>query len=135
MLHEVNEILEPERGGFFVDVTLGAGGHAEALLERAPAVRVLGVDRDPQALALARQRLSRFADRIELLEEDFGNLDQILGRFPPQTEFWRTWASPRCNSIGPSADFRFAATDRWTCEWAQAAGPPPTSCRRLRPKN
>jgi len=83
LLHEVNEILEPERGGFFVDVTLGAGGHAEALLERAPAVRVLGVDRDPQALALARQRLSRFADRIELLEEDFGNLDQILGRFPP----------------------------------------------------
>ena len=74
------ESLEPERGGLFVDATLGAGGHAEALLERGPGIRLLGIDRDPAALDLARKRLARFADRIELLEEDFGNLDLILER-------------------------------------------------------
>ncbi len=73
-------MLEPERGGLFVDATLGAGGHAQALLERGPEIRLLGIDRDPDALDLARKRLARFADRIELVEENFGNLDLILER-------------------------------------------------------
>ena len=61
---EVVTLLKPERGGFFVDATLGAGGHAEALLERGPRIRLLGLDRDPDALAGARERLSRFGDRV-----------------------------------------------------------------------
>ena len=76
-------MLEPERGGFFVDATVGAGGHAEFLLERGTEIRLLGIDRDPDALALAGERLARFAQRFELLAGDFADLDALLaGRLP-----------------------------------------------------
>lgn len=75
-------ILAPERGGFFVDATLGAGGHAEALLERGPDLRLLGLDRDPDALAIARERLARFGERFELRQADFGDLAEALAGFP-----------------------------------------------------
>lgn len=52
--------------GWFVDGTLGAGGHAELLLEACPRVRLLGLDQDPLALALSRERLSRFGERVRL---------------------------------------------------------------------
>src|SRR5512135_3067839 len=64
LLREVVAALEPARGGVFVDATLGLGGHAEALLEASPLVRVVGIDRDPEALALAKERLERFGDRL-----------------------------------------------------------------------
>jgi 16S rRNA (cytosine1402-N4)-methyltransferase len=77
------EWLRPERGGFFVDATIGAGGHAEALLERGgPGLRLLGIDRDPEALALARKRLARFSPRVELREGDFSDLDALLSGLP-----------------------------------------------------
>jgi 16S rRNA (cytosine1402-N4)-methyltransferase len=77
------EILAPERGGFFVDATVGAGGHAEALLERGPRIRLLGLDRDPDALDLAGERLSRFGKRVELVAENFADLDRVLADRPP----------------------------------------------------
>ena len=76
-------MLEPERGGFFVDATVGAGGHAEFLLERGTELRLLGIDRDPEALALAGERLARFGERFELVAGDFADLDALLsGRLP-----------------------------------------------------
>ena len=72
------ELLAPERGGFFVDATVGAGGHARALLEAGPGIRLLGLDRDPDALGLARERLVGFADRVRLLEGNFGDLAELL---------------------------------------------------------
>jgi 16S rRNA (cytosine1402-N4)-methyltransferase len=77
------EGLRPERGGFFVDATLGAGGHARALLEQGPAIRLLGLDRDPDALAAARRVLSPFGSRVELREGDFSELDSLLADCPP----------------------------------------------------
>jgi 16S rRNA (cytosine1402-N4)-methyltransferase len=65
-----------------VDATLGAGGHAEALLERGPQIRLLGLDRDPDALAAARERLARFGDRVAFREADFGDLEAALEGFP-----------------------------------------------------
>jgi 16S rRNA (cytosine1402-N4)-methyltransferase len=76
------EILAPERGGFFVDATVGAGGHAEALLERGPRIRLLGLDRDPEALDLAQERLKRFGPRVELRSENFADLDRALEGLP-----------------------------------------------------
>ena len=52
------------QGAVCIDGTLGMGGHAEAILERCPAARVIGVDRDEEALALAGERLARFGDRF-----------------------------------------------------------------------
>ena len=62
---------------------MGAGGHAERLLERGPGIHLLGIDRDPDALALARERLARFAERVELVPGDFGDLDALLEEKPP----------------------------------------------------
>lgn len=71
--------LRPERGGTFVDCTVGLGGHAKALLD-AGATRVIGLDRDPDALARARATLSPWADRVELVHADYRSLDEVLDR-------------------------------------------------------
>jgi 16S rRNA (cytosine1402-N4)-methyltransferase len=62
---------------------VGAGGHAERLLERGPEARLLGIDRDPDALVLARERLARFAGRVDFVAGDFGDLDALLEDKPP----------------------------------------------------
>ncbi len=81
LLREVVAALEPARGGVFVDATLGLGGHAEALLEASDRVRVVGIDRDPEALAVARERLARFGDRLVTVqgrhEEVAAHLDAL----------------------------------------------------------
>jgi 16S rRNA (cytosine1402-N4)-methyltransferase len=76
---ETLQHLRPERGGLFVDCTVGPGGHARALLE-AGATRVVGLDRDPQALAVARAALAPWADRVELVHADYRELDEVLER-------------------------------------------------------
>jgi 16S rRNA (cytosine1402-N4)-methyltransferase len=65
-----------------VDATLGAGGHAAALLERGPDAILLGIDRDPGALALARESLGRFDGRVFLERANFGDLDSVLAGYP-----------------------------------------------------
>lgn len=76
------ELLAPERGGFFVDATVGAGGHAAALLEAGPGIELLGLDRDPDALALARARLAPFGERVRLAQLNFGDLGAALEGHP-----------------------------------------------------
>jgi 16S rRNA (cytosine1402-N4)-methyltransferase len=75
--------LAPGRGGTFVDVTLGLGGHAEALLEAGPEASLLGIDRDPEALELARRRLGRFAGRVELVAGEFRELERLAAHRAP----------------------------------------------------
>jgi 16S rRNA (cytosine1402-N4)-methyltransferase len=77
MVSEVLEHLAPERGGVFVDCTVGLGGHSTALLE-AGATRLIGFDRDPAALAVAAERLQRFGDRVTLVHSDFRAIDEVL---------------------------------------------------------
>ncbi len=77
MTAEVVTVLDPSRGGLFVDCTVGGGGHARALLE-AGADRVLGLDRDAEALAAAAGTLRRWVDRVDLAHADFRNLDRAL---------------------------------------------------------
>jgi 16S rRNA (cytosine1402-N4)-methyltransferase len=71
MVGEVLEALENARDGIILDGTLGGGGHAEAMLAAWPRCRVVGVDRDPEAIRAARDRLEPFAERIRLLEMRF----------------------------------------------------------------
>jgi len=77
LVDEVMTFLHPERGGLFVDCTLGLGGHTRALLASG-ASRVLGLDRDPAALALATARLAAEAGRIELVHCDYRDLERVL---------------------------------------------------------
>jgi len=74
---EALRFLQPERGGLFVDCTVGLGGHARGLLE-AGATRLIGLDRDADALAIARATLARWSDRIELVHADYRSLDEVL---------------------------------------------------------
>jgi 16S rRNA (cytosine1402-N4)-methyltransferase len=75
-------MLAPERGGFYVDATVGAGGHAEAILQRGAGARLLGLDRDAEALDAAGRRLARFGARAELLEANFADLEEVLADRP-----------------------------------------------------
>ena len=74
---EAIALLAPERGGLFVDCTVGLGGHAEALLG-AGASKVLGLDRDREALRIAAERLAAFGDRVELVHADYRDLPRVL---------------------------------------------------------
>jgi len=77
MVAQTIALLVPSRGGLFVDCTVGLGGHSGALLE-AGATRVLGLDRDPAALGIARETLAGFRDRVELVHADYRELDRVL---------------------------------------------------------
>jgi 16S rRNA (cytosine1402-N4)-methyltransferase len=77
MVAEVLEHLAPARGGVFVDCTVGYGGHTRAMLD-AGASRVIGLDRDPDALRQAAAALASEESRVELVHSDYRRLDEIL---------------------------------------------------------
>jgi len=80
LVEETLELLAPGRGGLYADCTVGLGGHAEALLDRYPEARLLGIDRDPEALARSAERLARFGERARLARGEFSRLDEVLDR-------------------------------------------------------
>jgi 16S rRNA (cytosine1402-N4)-methyltransferase len=79
MVAEVLEHLQPSRGGVFVDGTVGFGGHARSVLE-AGASQLLGIDRDPAAVELARERLQEFGERVRVVHGDYRELPALLDR-------------------------------------------------------
>ncbi len=80
LLQETVALLAPERGGTFVDCTVGLGGHAVALLEAGPEIRLIGIDRDQQALEGAAERLRPYGDRVHLVLGEFADLTDLLAR-------------------------------------------------------
>jgi 16S rRNA (cytosine1402-N4)-methyltransferase len=68
---EVTGLLRPEGWGLWIDGTLGGGGHAARLLRENPEARLIGIDRDPEALAAAGRKLAPWADRTTLVNGDF----------------------------------------------------------------
>jgi 16S rRNA (cytosine1402-N4)-methyltransferase len=82
MVSEVLELLEPARGGIFVDGTLGGGGHAEAVLSALPeGGRLFGIDRDDEALKAAGARLARFGDRFTAIKGNFFDMKRLLSEY------------------------------------------------------
>jgi 16S rRNA (cytosine1402-N4)-methyltransferase len=77
LLDEVRSLLQPERGGIFVDCTVGLGGHARMLLERG-ATRLIGIDRDTDALAIARGALASFGNRVTLVHANYREIGAVL---------------------------------------------------------
>ena len=78
LLRETIESLAVKRGGLFVDCTVGLGGHSEAILQASPDAQVLGIDRDEEALRLARERLAEFGGRFRAVRADFRELTRVL---------------------------------------------------------
>ncbi|ADG97552.1 S-adenosyl-methyltransferase MraW [Segniliparus rotundus DSM 44985] len=82
LLHRVVQLLAPALSApnpVLVDATLGLGGHTKALLERFPALRVVGVDRDEKAIEVARARLGALADRVRFVHARFDEVEHALG--------------------------------------------------------
>jgi len=81
MRERIVDLLAPAlagEGAVCVDCTLGLGGHALALLEACPGARLIGIDRDADALALARERLAAHADRVHLVQAVYDELPEVL---------------------------------------------------------
>ena len=82
LLDEVIAGLRPQRGGYFVDCTVGLGGHAAAILERiSPSGRLLGIDADPEAIKVSQDKLSDYGEAVTLVNDNFVNLEAICGRY------------------------------------------------------
>lgn len=78
LLQETLKYLVPERGGLFVDCTVGLGGHSEAILKSSPDTRVFGLDLDPAALEYSRQRLATFGERFRAVQANFRKIETML---------------------------------------------------------
>src|SRR5262245_58521973 len=79
MPEETLALLRPRAGGVYCDATVGGGGHAERILQTsAPDGRLIGIDRDPAALAAARARLEPYGERVSLVHGSFGDARNIL---------------------------------------------------------
>ena len=81
LLERAIELLAPAfevSSPVFVDCTLGLGGHSEAFLDRFPNLTLVGIDRDPSALALAGERLARFGNRVHLVHAVYDEIEEVL---------------------------------------------------------
>ena len=78
LLAETLDFLAVAAGGIYIDGTLGEGGHTEGILEASdPSGAVLGIDRDPRSVAVARHRLSRFGERVVLVHGNYADMGRI----------------------------------------------------------
>ena len=80
MVREVVELLLPVPVGLIVDCTVGGAGHSAALLEERPDLRLLGIDRDADAVAAARLRLEPFGARAQVVQGGFEQLAELVER-------------------------------------------------------
>ena len=78
LVDEVIQFLQPKSHGFYVDGTVGLGGHAAVILQKsAPNGSLLGIDLDSQALAIAKERLHEYKERVTLVGGNFAHLDRL----------------------------------------------------------
>lgn len=78
LLDEVLQVIKARDGGLFVDCTLGLGGHTEAILNSSSSANVIGIDRDSDALQLARARLVKFGDRVRFVQSNFSEVKKVV---------------------------------------------------------
>jgi 16S rRNA (cytosine1402-N4)-methyltransferase len=78
LLTEAIELLGAHRGGLFVDGTLGLGGHSEAILEASKDARVIGIDRDREALEMATRRLEQYGSRFRGVHANFREIARVV---------------------------------------------------------
>ena len=111
-LERVLELLAPVldtdsgRHPVLVDATTGLGGHSQAVLTRFPAARVIGLDRDPQAVIDATSRLARFGDRVQVQQVRYDQMDGCSTHWASvrSTPCCSTWEFRRCRSTRSTVD-------------------------------
>ena len=129
LLGETIQFLAPQRGGLFVDCTLGLGGHSQAILESSTATRVLGLDLDPDALHYASERLAKFGVRFRPVAANFKDIRAVLAELDepevqgvlvdlgvsslqfdsPERGFSFRWDAPLDMRMNPTSDEETAA--------------------------
>lgn len=100
MLAECLEFFSEKKLSVFFEGTLGAGGHARALLEAHPEIETyIGCDRDPEAIELAKRSLAPWKKKVVFVRGSFSDLDQHLSknRIAKVDGFFLTWEFHRCN--------------------------------------
>jgi len=81
MPKETMQFLAPQKGGVYVDCTLGGGGHAELILKLiGKSGRLIGIDQDEEALAAARKNLEKYDEQMIYINDNFANLDSIMDK-------------------------------------------------------
>ena len=118
-----------------MDATVGAGGHARALLEAGPEIRLLGVDRDPDAVQLARNRLAEFGSRVEVFEANFGNLESVLERYPAPDGILADLGLSSMQLERAERGFSFRRDGPLDMRMSDPGRPPPTWWRTLPQKS
>jgi len=73
LLDEVLGVFSELKEGVFVDATLGYGGHSEAMLMAHPGIKLIGIDRDDEAINFSKERLKKFEDRVQIIKSDFAS--------------------------------------------------------------
>jgi 16S rRNA (cytosine1402-N4)-methyltransferase len=110
LVEKVIEFLNVRPEGFYIDVTVGGGGHAQAILGGLSSGHLLGIDRDPMALAAARQRLSPSREKVTLAQGNFAQIDVVhaAGGFPPANGLVADLGLSSMQLADPSRGFSFA---------------------------
>lgn len=78
MPREVTEGLNIKENGIYLDCTLGGGGHSELILKKLTTGRLIAIDKDEEALAFAKSRLSEYGDKVTFVHSDFKRADEVL---------------------------------------------------------
>ncbi len=128
LLPQVLQALAPKAGERYIDGTFGAGGYADAILAAAPGARVLGIDRDPAAIAAGRAAVDRHEGRLTLVEGRFGDLERIARRARLRASRRRRARHRRLLHAARRSRARLllpGATARSTCACRPPARPPP----------
>lgn len=100
MVEEVLRGFEGLHISTFYEGTLGAGGHARAILEAHPEIeRYFGCDKDPEAIAIAKETLAPWKEKVELIQGNFSDLDLHMSErgIKEVDGFFLTWGFHRCN--------------------------------------
>ena len=120
LLQETLKFLAPERGGLFVDCTVGLGGHSEAILEASAETRVIGIDRDAAALAYARSDWRSLVNAFRAVHANFRELGRMLSELRMKAirpASWLIWVFRHCSLIRRSEVLVFVLMRHSTCGW------------------
>ena len=110
LLPEVIHAFEGKELKVFFEGTVGAGGHAKAILQAHPEIeRFIGFDQDPQALSIAKETLAKWADKVELVHANFEEISKTLSKMKVKTVngFFLTSEFHLCSSIKSKRDLVF----------------------------